>query len=668
MTPLDVQGRADQAFDALDRKLDEFDASSRARGVAYERQSRVGAIRFEPGRLMAQVRGTQFYKVAWIWRGDEWTPECDCPVGPWCKHSYALGVSIVELSLDDEGIARPALETLFGAPIAGGPAIGKPVAARPLPAPSPRPQLRPAPPRASLDELRTHPSEFQRAVLLGKLLREADLSDEGVYGDEFRDILRIPDADVMCWTLAQVLLRRPGGRLPAALEPFRDRDDLATHAAVLARAEIQRELMRWAANRPQDSERSLRLELTLAPARAHGAVVVPVPRVTTLRMNDEPRTIDQLRPMQSKSRRDPGHLSAPHTDLLESLIQYQNQERSVSFSIPSTGANTPMARLLYSLLPSADVRWSATLEHSEAANAGIVAGEVVRFDPRPARLLPALTPEADGESASLSLAASWPDGRQVPMARTLVLHARSGGATELPFAVVCDGVLSPLAGSLPDSLLRMLLRTREVQVPRAEAAPFVRALGRAMPDAAAQLGALAAVHPVQPTVAITLDERDRLGIRVLAHTRGAVWPPQGAMAPGEHLFELGADGHWNELVSGDDTSPESEVTPLTPVSDASPEDPAASVAPAGRANAWLHTPEPACVAPVLEWLRTTGAKANVRDALEAPWGVVLSPRTVGALAEAWERRPAGVRWLGDRRAQALLGSGHALRPRVSAKR
>ena len=103
-------------------------------------------------------------------------------------------------------------------------------------------------------------------------------------------------------------------------------------------------------------------------------------------------------------------------------------------------------------------------------------------------------------------------------------------------------------------------------------------------------------------------------------------------------------------------------------------------APAGTAHAeraWLHTPDPLRIAPVIEWLRSIEARPadsafpserHQERPANVGWWVKLTPRNIHMLADAWQRRPDSVRWLGNRAMLALVGPGRSLTPRISAKK
>ena len=82
-------------MDALRRTLERFPAYVRTRGADYFHRRRVGSIELRPDTIQAKVYGTRAYKSGWLWNGSEAIPQCSCPVGPYCKHAYALALAVL---------------------------------------------------------------------------------------------------------------------------------------------------------------------------------------------------------------------------------------------------------------------------------------------------------------------------------------------------------------------------------------------------------------------------------------------------------------------------------------------------------------------------------------------------------------------------------------------
>ena len=67
-----------------------------ARGEAYHRDGQVEILAVEPGRVLAQVVGTEDYRTELTGRGKEIGGECSCPAfEDWgfCKHMVAAALA-----------------------------------------------------------------------------------------------------------------------------------------------------------------------------------------------------------------------------------------------------------------------------------------------------------------------------------------------------------------------------------------------------------------------------------------------------------------------------------------------------------------------------------------------------------------------------------------------
>jgi hypothetical protein len=75
-----------------------------ARGEAYHRDGRVEILAFEPGRVLAEVSGTEDYRVNLLGAGDAIRGECTCPAFDdygFCKHMVATALTANEI---DDGV------------------------------------------------------------------------------------------------------------------------------------------------------------------------------------------------------------------------------------------------------------------------------------------------------------------------------------------------------------------------------------------------------------------------------------------------------------------------------------------------------------------------------------------------------------------------------------
>jgi uncharacterized Zn finger protein len=74
-----------------------------ARGEAYYRDGQVEILVIEPGRVLAQVAGTEDYRTKLTGHGKNFDGECTCPAfEDWgfCKHLVATALTVNALRAD----------------------------------------------------------------------------------------------------------------------------------------------------------------------------------------------------------------------------------------------------------------------------------------------------------------------------------------------------------------------------------------------------------------------------------------------------------------------------------------------------------------------------------------------------------------------------------------
>ncbi len=641
MPPKLIHPAASLALDRLDDALAKFASTSRSRGIRYQRDGAVGALKVRSGEVRADVMGTRLYDVAWTYNGRTWRPECDCPVGPRCKHAYALADELIEEVLADPQVDEIELQLLLGSAVQSHSASdtgAKPRSGQGIRQQAPRSVV---PARAdAISELRTASSVGGRLDAVARLTRESGLFEPMLDLDHFfaeRDAI---DPDSISWTVAQGFARANAGRVPEPLQPYLERADLADRAAEKAAEIAKHALAQWVSRPAARSQKSIRLVLGIAPARKSEFQITLEPRVTSAKLKDATRTLEQLRQMYYNVRNSAERLTDPEARLLEALVATGDQERALAFqSTLSEAQQSPVAMLLNSQLPSPLVRWDLALNGPGYERFGLLGGEVVRFDHRPFTLVPALEAEPGGGARIVAVMIDG-DGRRVPTADTMCFAARVGSTSERLQAALHDGVLRPLQTPLPDDLAQRLLAANSIVLDHSEAPTFARALRRQLPASVAD-DALAR-HPVRLVVTLELDEdADSLHLRVLGLSPDLEWPPPAALTPGSRVFELHSDGEW--AFAADFTSEELD-------------------------RSWLEQPAPQGLDSLLAWFESAGFK-HARTAQDHAFGLILlGPASLDRLAEAWTHKPEHVEWLGDAAALALFEQRKRLRARVQAKR
>ena len=682
--------------------LASFLSHVRARGMEYSAMGRVGPLAVSELGFAALVRGRVEYRTSWQWDdGDRmWRPECTCPASPYCKHAYALACCAVDraraaLGFFDRRIAR-LVPTAIPRPLAAATAIpaamsgAQPSRDRPRPASAAHARrgrydgdagwgadasLESAAPAALRELLKAVTTWAREAVLLRMLGPHAQRLQ--LYLPPFDAIFGESDAELMCWRLAQEIPHRTGGWLPPGLEPYRRRDDLAERYAARELPLVEQELLRWAGERTGTPQRSIRLVLDLDPAENSEITVTTQVRMTSPRMQDVPRTTHQLAQLQSELRRRPGLLPTDQALLLHAVI-----ETHVSGWQEGDSMNGGLARMLRRVGDSQWVTWSDDLPDDLARRAGVTAGGPVRLSDALVRLTPACV-ETGGEPR-LTLQVYWPDGRRRPLDEVFYFRARQSYSEPQPGLVLCDGAFHELIEEPSSALVDRFQFAGTIPVRPEVRGTILAQLAEAFPGMRESLAGHTRHLDLVAAVLLDLRENDRLQIRVMAHAPGDGWRP-GRKAP--RLFEYTPERRWETVTpaaSAAKAASRRDPDALEPIAgterrgDApgASEPETTTPEPPGE-QIWFEAPMPERVAPALEWLRATGARAGERGGpggvapaaadADVGWWIRINPTNAATLADAWERRPRDVEWFGSRSMQRLLGSGAVVRSRLRVK-
>jgi hypothetical protein len=480
---------------ALASALSRFAPTTRERGRRYAARGQVVEIIVASDHVQATVAGSALYDVIWEYASGTWDASCTCPVGYACKHAYAAACVLLE---DTDGDAQAA-------------------------------EARPSP--DLLDAVRAAPSAWERQHVLARLLAGTRLAALTGYGSPLLEFLGEPDPELFCWRVADTIAALAGGWLPAPLEPYRDRSDLAARFAERRRGELVRDLIGWTSRLATTCERSVRVTLGLARNGVGEPVVRAEARVTSAKLNDEPRSSHQLQQLRSQALRDPTLLPPEQTALLIWLT-----DRGLGGSEPYLADDPLRAAALPGLLEriagSPLATWGTALDADLAARAGVAPGDPVRLSAVPARLLPDLATH-DG-LASVALRFLWPDGRAAGLGEALFLPRHD--ATGTPVSLVLHGGEFSLVASEPPYTIQQRLAAGPLLLDPAEHASTLRRLATALPHVRDRLRERTRVHAVRPVVLLDLDDGDRLLVRALAHT--GEWRPTAPPAADAVIFEL----------------------------------------------------------------------------------------------------------------------------------
>ena len=593
---------ASSAFDHLRRLLLNFAPTTRSRGLQYATTGRVQPLEWSEAGVRAKVRGTSIYMASWRWNGQAWNGSCSCPMGRSCKHLYAVGLEILRTRREDlpgsaEGVS-------------------------------------------DLAELRAASDPWRRTRALSRLLLASRPELEAhVHRAPIARYLEEDDFDLMCWQVAGALAGLSGGWLPPALEPWRDRPDLAERHRANVERHLLDELGAWAASaKPLETDRSVRILLGVV----EGAFALEV-RLTSPRLSDAPRTRRQVEQLVSDARRHPGRLPVHQFALLESLLEAE--DASSDWPVDAPDAIVLDHGELWKFLAQAEsaggVTWHDDMPHAF----GVTPGEPVRLDFEPLTIVPECE-ERDGRLV-IDLFVRGASGLRARLLEVLYVSADTEMRAERTGIVVHEGALHRLIDRPPDEIVQAFREIGGLPLDADRDVRLVSMLTRAFPELRKSLRKLALLRPVTPLVAVDLRASDWIQVRVFSLPVGVEW------APGEP-----PPAGIEEYVPGRGWTPAG-------ANDAPPQ---------------VHRFELAdddALAPALAWLVRTGAQPGAKAlpggvlATEEDrglgWWLPMSGRRMATFAAAWEERPQHCRWYCTPRAKKLLVDRPLVRAKVSIK-
>jgi superfamily II DNA or RNA helicase len=641
-----------------------FPSETRGRGQRYAQDGHVRAIHATDDRIDAIVVGTDTYEVVWQKAGQGWATTCTCPVGRTCKHAYAAVWFLVL-----RGQRRRVPER--GPPARA--AVPPRLAGRRADAVDLLGQIRSA----------TEPWILQDAVV--RLVQQIGGAGLSPYAIPFHELAAEPDPELRCWRLTEFIASRTGGVIPRALYPYRDRADLAARHTERVREELARDVVAWAGRLRRGPERRLRVVLGLV-RRSDGSVgVVVEPRLSTARLADAPRTLQQLQHLQGELANDPAVLTPE-----EAAIVYWLTAHAVGGASTRGAAVLPSANLgglLERIVDSPLGAWSDTIDPALAAAAGVVPGGRIQLSSHPVRLVPDAVERDD--QTWLGLCYVWADGRRrdfdqvVRVERGYGTHAATG-------LVIADGQFSTVVSEPPAHLVDRFRETRGVPLSGATRVPLLRQLARGFPHLLETLRTHTRTHAVEAAIVLELHDEEWLQIRVLATPPG--WRPGGETRTDGAHFEYVPDHGWTRLAVEPALAAAVGLDVPVPPSAAEPGDEpiaqgvaAAVPVPAldgGEPSAveavaptvcWADEPDAPAVESALAWLEEIRSGAGTARAAWAQppegaeqqggWWFLLNPKRLEQVADAWAHRPVDVSFYGTTRVRRLL-EGAEVVPRL----
>jgi superfamily II DNA or RNA helicase len=610
-------------LDALRDEIDAFPAGAQARGRTYAEQGRVVGLRVDRSRVEANVRGSRVYAASWWWVEGRWDHTCSCPIGEFCKHAFAVAAIV----LDGGERSEPGL----------GP----------------------------LTRLRDGRALWERQAALDELLAGTPEPSLTPYAPPLEELLREADPDTRCWRVADAIAREAAGWVPAELQPYLRRADLAERFRDRERVATVGALLDWARRRGSHPPRRVRLIFELARAADGAAQLTFQVRLTTPRVHDAPRTLAQLHGLRTECLRDAG-LFPPEQVALIGWVADLAQPAAAEWN--GTRLATARAAALVERAAGAGVaEWTHALDAELAARAGIVPGARLQLGGEDVVIEPVCV-EGDGE-VQIDLQARWRDGR----ARSLsdaVYVAGDEPTTGRGSVFIADGVLWLVSDEPPRALRERFATLGPLPVPRAERAALVGALAEGFPHLRTTVAAHTRIHAVSTSVTLDLRPDDWLQVRAFASSGPLPWHPGVGRPDAGVLFELTPERGWvrTTAVSGDGRAPAESYAPLLSAAVPGVASAVETEAVAPPAQVWLELPDPDAVAPLTAWIQSLPMASAPRVGFAedgAPgWWTRVNRRALETLADVWERRPSGVTYFGTPRVRRLLGDTRVGAPRL----
>ncbi len=612
-------------------ELHGFTRATRDRGLHYASNGHVQTLEWRDDEISARVRGTRVYEVTWAWNDVLWEGSCTCPVEFDCKHQYAVACRVL---------------APYRVPI---------LASDPPPRSAGDPRERPP---FTIVALRSSRDSWSRSRALGRLLDGHPRLQAQMHRPPVSRILSEPDSDLMCWFLARVLPRLDEGWLPPALEPYRDRPDLEKRYVSGLEEELTEQLSRWALERPPATNRNLRFLLSLALVEENRPALAVEARLTSLRLRDAPRTVQQLEQLLSDARRNPGRLPIPQVAALGAILA--GDAGWSSGGGPCHGVTTTTLRRLLEIVDGTRLLvWHDDIPPRAAERFGIEPGAPVRRGDQPVTIVPECELR-DGKPV-LDLFVRWPDGRRRPIEESIFVAGPRDGSECRSGVVVAGGELHWVAESPPEEILDSFSALGGLRLKAGVHTPLLERMARRFPDLRESLVPFARVCKVSPVVALDVREDDWMQIRVFAAPKETGWSPGEPLPGSGALNEYTPQQGWTDPTSG---TPGSAPVPK-PGRNSEP-------------DTWFELLDDAALEPAVAWLERTGAHDGTKampggDMTLAPdrhigWWMHMGPRRMAMFAAAWESRPAGLDWYCTPRAKRLLMGGTPVRPVLSVRK
>src|SRR5439155_17437515 len=256
----------------------------------------------------------------------------------------------------------------------------------------------------------------------------------------------------------------------------------------------------WTRQSAASPDRSLRFVLSVTRGAGDSVSVSVEPRLSSRRLEDEPRTLHQLRLLQRETQRRAGTLARGQAEALDAYLS--SVADWDAFPRESAGwiSNRTLKRLLDAAAGTPTLVWDGALDPELAARCGLTPGGVVRMAARAAIIVPMC--ETRGQGLVLDLEVRWPDGRTRPLREVLLLRGPVTGAVRHPSFLVGDGEIHVAAELPPAEILDPFATAGALPLDPVDHAELLERMAQRFPSIRESLLPFARVRPVLPTVAI----------------------------------------------------------------------------------------------------------------------------------------------------------------------
>ncbi len=398
----------------------------------------------------------------------------------------------------------------------------------------------------------------------------------------------------------------------------------------------------WASRRDVAASRSLRLVLRPAKDRGWGPLELEA-RLTSPRVQDEPRSFSQLQQLRSEARRRANLLEPEQLQLLDFLVDHGIGDTSPYFG--SRLSVRTLRRLLQRFGGGPLVSWAADVAQELAVALGTEPGAPVRLDPEPVRLVPVFA--ASEGAPSLELGFVFSEGRQLPLDGTFVVADLEPGAGSL---VLVEGRFFVVVEQPPPYLVDEFCNTGPIRLGGRTRERLLQLLARSFPHLQGALATHTRTLPVMPILLLDLRDDRWLQVQLVAHTGPRDWRPPAPWPLDAKRFEYHPDAGWMRM-----------------------EEPGAP-AEGGDPDVWVEVPAPEEVESAVAWLERLRAHAVTKqgpgglepehDDRAQGWWLHASAAGMEAFAQAWDAKPAELAAYGTPPVRRLLDPSVRVAPRV----